>query len=142
MYQMLKANRRALRILSRAEFLRALWIVILFLSWGTGPIQATVHYVTPTGDAGGLTPVYTIIQDAINAAAPGDEIRVATGVYDQATSISGARQVARINKSLVLRGGYSADFAQWDPAVFPTTIDALNNARGILIIDESNTPYH
>jgi len=65
---------------------------------------------------------FTDVQAAINAAAAGDVIKIATGEYNT---------VATINKSLTLRGGYNADFSLWDPELYPTKLNANNAGRVI-----------
>jgi len=102
-----------------------LWLLIS----GVSPIRAdpAVVYVAP--DCSGLpTPCYNYIQTAVLVADPGDEVRIAAGVY---TNYGTA--VVRVDVSLTLRGGYSADFTRRDPLVYPTILDAEGERRGIYV---------
>jgi len=72
---------------------------------------------------------YTILQDAIDAAEPGDSIQIAAGTYSDLNTLGGLSQIAYITKSLTLRGGYSPDFSTWDPATYITTLDAATAGR-------------
>lgn len=63
---------------------------------------------------------FTDVQAAINAAAADDVIKIAAGEYNTN---------ATINKNLTLRGGYNADFSQWDPELYPTKLNANNSNR-------------
>ena len=74
---------------------------------------------------------YTILQDAIDAAEPGDSIQIAAGTYSDMNSLGGLSQIAYITKSLTLRGGYSPDFNTWDPATYITTLDATSAGRDL-----------
>lgn len=110
-------------------------LLVLLLSSGVTSYAApAIRYVTPTGDAGGLTPVYSTIQDAVMAAEPGDEIRIAEGTYNDINTSGEMRQVVFINRSLILRGGYSADFAENDPAQYLSIIDPNSEGRGVSIL--------
>lgn len=89
------------------------------------------------------------IQDAVNGAGDGDEIRVAAGTYTGVQEVVDSRtgyaytQVAIITRTLTLRGGYaSADWnAAPDPVANPTIIDAQGYGRGISLVGEStDTP--
>jgi len=102
--------------------------------------------VAPTGaDAPGcgsaISPCGTV-QFAVHQATPGDEIRLATGVYtgvQNAPSLNTERftatQVVVITKSLTLRGGYTV--TNWDAPdaeANPTTLDAQGEGRVVVII--------
>ena len=78
---------------------------------------------------------YTTVQAAVDAAQPGDVIQIATGVYTGVILRNGLYQMAYITQSLTLRGGYSADFAVWDPALYSTTLDAEGAGRVIYAKD-------
>lgn len=85
---------------------------------GAAPLR-----VCPSGCA------YDTVQDAVDAAQPGDTVEVATGVYTGVVQRAGLWQMAYVTKSLTLRGGYSPDFATWDPASYTTTLDAQGAGR-------------
>ena len=44
----------------------------------------SVYYIAPDGDCNGASPCYGNLQEAVDAALPADEIRIATGVYTDA----------------------------------------------------------
>src|SRR3989304_5569017 len=71
----------------------------------------SVRYVAPGGACGGQVPCYANVQTAVDAAQPGDEIRLAAGVYTGAHATAGLTQVVYISTSLTLRGGYAP--ANW-----------------------------
>ncbi len=74
---------------------------------------------------------YASVQAALDAsAAPTDVVKVA-GLCQRA--LPDGYGVAHITKTLTLRGGYSADFAIWDPQVYPTTLDALGRGPVVLM---------
>ena len=58
---------------------------------GFGP-AITVRYVAPGGACGGATPCYATIQAAADAAAAGDEIRIAAGAYTGVSSRGSLKQ--------------------------------------------------
>ncbi len=96
--------------------------------WGEG----TTLNVAPA--CGGVpAPCYTSVQAAVDAATVNDLVRVATGVYTDVSFRAGVTQTVYLSKSLTLRGGYSADFSAWDPAVYPTVLDAQNQGRVLYI---------
>ena len=91
-------------------------------------------YVAPDGDCGGVAPCYGNIQAAVDDAAVGDTIKVATGVYTQVNNYSGLAQIAYVAKDLTIRGGYSiADWDNSDPDANPTVLDAQDAARVIYV---------
>jgi hypothetical protein len=96
--------------------------------------SATLHYVVSDGDCNGLLPCYATLQAAVDAAAAGDEIRVAWGVYSGVTSRGGASQVLHIAKDITLRGGYNDDFVSWTPYAFPTVVDAGGAGRAVYVM--------
>jgi len=91
------------------------------------------------------------IQHAVDVADPGDEIRVATGIY---TGVQGrpvpagypsppasgiVTQVVYISKSVTIRGGYTTTNGFVDPPApeaNPTTLDALGQGRVLFIADD------
>jgi hypothetical protein len=103
-------------------------------SAGADPSTLYVAATDPT--CSGHTPCYSNMQDAVDAAGTGDEIRVATGVYtDPDTADVG--YVVMLTKTVTLRGGYDTSFADPpDPDANPTTLDAQGTGR-VLIISEA-----
>jgi hypothetical protein len=126
----------------------------LALIWGVGldstPAQADglAIYVDddscPDPGSGTQGDPFCRIQDAVDAASAGDEIRVASGTYTGTQMVLDSRtgytytQVVFITSSLTLRGGYDA--ADWsaepDPSANPTVIDAQGYGRGISLVGQ------
>ena len=102
---------------------------------------AALRYVAPGGDCGGMSPCYAQVQTAVTAAAPGDEIRIAGGVYTGTHAVSlfngqvVMTQVVFITQSIQLRGGYAlTNWQTSDPTAHPTILDAEGNGRVATII--------
>jgi nitrous oxidase accessory protein len=77
---------------------------------------------------------YTTIQTAVNAANPGDTIRVAQGTYqDIVTSPGLLTSTVIITKDLTLVGGYSPDFQSNDPNLYETIVDGQNIGKGFYV---------
>ena len=127
-----------------------------FVVSGSAPIapNQSILYVDddtcPASGSGTQGNPYCSIQDAVDAATPGDEIRVAQGHYTGSQTIPYApwggtaftyTQIVFINKQLTLRGGYGP--GAWDasePAARPTVIDAEGHGRGISIVAAGSVP--
>jgi len=76
---------------------------------------------------------YTSVQAAVDAASPGDLVKVA-GVCLGAAQREGASQQVHIDKTLTVRGGYTT--TNWftpDPDANLTTLDALGQGRVLYI---------
>jgi hypothetical protein len=78
------------------------------------------------------------IQDAVDAAGTGDQIRVAGGTYTGSHVVMASNgyshtQVVYVTKTLTLLGGYGPGWSVRDPAAYPTTIDAERMGRGVTI---------
>ncbi len=68
------------------------------------------HYVSSSSGCGGRHPCYTCLQDAVDAAAQGDVIKVAVGTYTAtASSDTSPSPVVTIKKSVRLVGGYHVE---------------------------------
>jgi hypothetical protein len=113
--------------------------------------NGTILYVDddtcPDTGSGTQGDPYCHIQDAVDAAEDGDEVRVAAGTHSGAQTVLDPRtgytytQVVFVNKSLTLRGGYDA--GDWgadpDPTAHLTVIDAQRSGRGVSIVGWSST---
>ncbi|MGD2146335.1 MAG: right-handed parallel beta-helix repeat-containing protein, partial [Anaerolineae bacterium] len=132
---------------------------VLLVAVGAAPSEpdhanAIVFYVDddtcPDAGSGTQLDPYCRIQTAVEAAAEGDEIRVATGVYTGGQTVAADpwggtlytyTQVAFIDKGLTLLGGYAPPgWETSDPAGNPTVIDAQGYGRGITILDTDFEP--
>jgi parallel beta-helix repeat protein len=73
---------------------------------------------------------YDNIQDAVDAAADGVVIKVATGTYTGVNDYGGLSQVVYVSKSVTIRGGYTSTFIDPpDPEGNPTLVDARGGGR-------------
>ncbi len=114
-----------------------LLVILLLFSLASLPAlaTATMRYVAPGGSCGGATPCYATIQAAVDAAAAGDEIKIAAGIYTGINNQGGLAQVVYINKSITLRGGYTTvDWNAADPVLNPTTLDAQGSGRPVAVV--------
>lgn len=128
-----EAERARVGLFSRAQRLGFCWALTLalvagaFIAMPTCVSADTEWTVCPSGCD------FAELQPAIDGAAAGDSIKIATGDYTTLTTISGKTQIAYLDKSLTLRGGYSADLSEWNPELYPTRLDAQGNGRVIYI---------
>ena len=65
-------------------------------------------YVSRDGICGGMTPCYTSIQEAVDAAVTGNAIRIAEGTYTESITLNAP-------KSLTLQGGWDPNFTTQTP---------------------------
>ena len=82
-------------------------------------------YVEPSGTCGGNSPCYENIQEAINAAASGDIIRISQDATAQSLSLNTA-------KNVTLQGGWNPSFTV---QTSQTTITSLNIQKGSVNVD-------
>ncbi len=148
---------RRLVTLTVAGVLTAVVILLILLWLGNGPLappaQAQagtgVIRVAPTGadtpGCGSAASPCATVQYAVDQAQPGDEIPVAAGVYTDVQGRSAPPgyngpptifQAVYLSKTVTVRGGYSADFGDWDPDTYPTTLDAQGQGRVMFIVGE------
>lgn len=77
--------------------------------------------------------IYTTVQSAINAASNGNLIKI-TGYCADSVYSNGLYLIAYVTKTLTLRGGYNpGDWTMIDPAIYPTTFDALTQTNSVLV---------
>jgi uncharacterized repeat protein (TIGR01451 family) len=108
--------------------------LMTYLNPGLPEAQAAgPHHVAPNC-AGIPFPCYTNIQAAVDAATPGDVIKVATGTYTGVSFRAGVTQTVFISKNVTIRGGYTTAFSEPpDPQANPTTLDAQGQGRVFFI---------
>lgn len=76
---------------------------------------------------------YDTVQAAVDASGDVHDVVQIAGTCEGVETYGGTDQVAYLEKTLTLRGGYSADFTAWDPVQYPTTLDAQGAGRVVLI---------
>jgi hypothetical protein len=100
--------------------------------------------------AGPPTCGYASLQAAVDAAAPGDVIKVATGVYTDMHSRpapagyagpAAITQLVYLDKAVTIRGGYTtSNWSTSDPDAHPTTLNAQGQGRVLVIVGDGITP--
>ena len=114
--------------------------IALFLSASPETVQAIPITLCVTPDGTGCNvgvcgvACFASVQEAVDAAVPGDQIRVATGVYTGVHARGGMTQVVYISKTVAIRGGYSSDLTVRDLDLYPTTLDAQGQGRVVSIV--------
>lgn len=99
----------------------------------SGTAQATIYAQDCRARLNDTATEYTTVQAAVDAAAPGDLVKIA-GVCLGAFERGGLRQQAYLDKGVTLRGGYSkSNWSSPDPALTPTTLDALGQGRVLFV---------
>lgn len=103
----------------------------------TGPAAGSniqpIRYVATNGQCGINKPCYASIQAAVDAANPGDEVRVAAGRYTGVSTRNGSTQLVYLDKSITLNGGDDPQSWAPDPALNPTILDAEGKGRVLTI---------
>ncbi|MCB8946247.1 MAG: PKD domain-containing protein [Ardenticatenaceae bacterium] len=112
--------------------------VVVLLAEGGGPEAPSATLTVckqglPTCD-------FSVIQTAVDAAAPNDIIKVAAGVYTDINTYGGLSQVIFISRQVTIRGGYTTVFTEPpDPENNPTIIDAQGLGRGVTSLTFTGT---
>ncbi len=77
---------------------------------------------------------YPGLQAAIDAAQPGDLIKVAAGVYTDVHTIGGSSQIGYLTKTLTIQGGYGPNFSEPpNPQTNWSVLDAQGRGRGLYL---------
>jgi hypothetical protein len=111
-------------------------VLLLALLWllNGAPVAAAPAAELHVCLSGPPTCDYATAQAAVDAANPGDVIKVATGVYTGVQARAGITQVVYISKSVTVRGGYTTtDWDTADPKANPTTLDAQGLGRVLVV---------
>jgi len=117
-------------------------LIILLGMLTTWSAQAapTTRYVAQQSACGGRSPCYADVQAAVDDSTPGDEILVAEGIYPgvQTGLVNGSvyTQALFIDKDITIRGAFTTTtWAQPDPVINPTILDAQDTGRVVYIIN-------
>lgn len=115
--------------LAMALSLMVVAATVAFLQNSRVQAATPVRYVAPNAQCGVVGPCFGSIQEAVDASAIGDIVKVAQGVYTGVVT-----NVVTINKPLTIRGGYSTiEWADASPATQPSIIDGEDSRRGMYI---------
>jgi uncharacterized repeat protein (TIGR01451 family) len=125
-------------ILSLAGVVALLWLLscspkVVLAQAGSGIIRVATSGSDSPGCGSQATPCRSV-QHAVDIAASGDEIRVASGVYTGVNHYGGLAQVVYVSKTVTIRGGYTA--SNWTtsfPLTQPTVLDAQDQGRVLYI---------
>ncbi|MCP4540243.1 MAG: DUF11 domain-containing protein [Chloroflexi bacterium] len=83
--------------------------------------------------------VYDAIQTALVASTSPSDLVEVSGVCEDVVDWQGMMRVAVLTRTLTLRGGYSLDFATWDPETYPTVLNG-HLQGGVLAIGTGISP--
>ena len=115
-------------VVSATVILTLLWLLnVPSLPVTAGAVTTTsTRYVSTTGtdsdDCTDSTSPCRTVQYAVDQASEGGTIKVASGTYTDIHQRASITQVVYISKTVTLRGGYDADFADWNGDRYKTVL--------------------
>ncbi len=125
-------------------------VVLVFLGallWQQRAVAQTVHYVDNIRTCDGLTPCYTTIMDAVNAAAGGDFIEVFASVYHETVTFSSKGNIVLKAHVPALKPVIAAPSGNAIEITASPTVQVLNfvieapNGRGVSIGGPASSGY-
>ncbi len=112
------------------------WMVLGLVLAGSVLLLAALLGLVSRASVAADAPLRVCASDALydgpvcsGAAQPGDVMRSQPVCTPGVAARAGLQQIRLHHQELTMRGGYSADFAAWDPALYPTTLDAEARAE-------------